>query len=573
MPSNRRAMDAATVRSLGLGGLVAAVVAAAACSATGDPNGFDASSTAMTGQGAGSTSGGGNNVGGSIGIGGSIGVGGTPMGSCKVTEDNDNALPPCTDKAPANSFEPEVQWSWTAPPADPNAIITGSFATPLVGNFTDDNSDGAIDLCDVPDILITAIVTFGVGAGANLVESHGNIFLLSGDTGEVKATFQGLVDALVYPAFGDIDGDGLPEVLAADTQGHLVAYSHDGSLKWTGDLGGYRASFASAECTTIGIYDLDADGSPEILLGWEVFDNQGTRRFGDPTNAVEFDGQYWCVTPTAADLDGDGKLEVLMGHETYRSDGSLYWKLPGFTPAHPQVANLDADPEPEVFLTNKDGITVVEHDGTVKFGPVRPTDPASSPNCWGKPAVVHDFDGDSIADIAVATCTDYTVYSVGPTGVTPKWTTNVQDISGLATATAFDFLGDGVAEAIYADETQAYVFDGLTGDILLTSPRTSGTLIEYPVVADVDNDGSAEILYVSNYQGGQGGVTLTVLRDAEERWIPARRIWNQYSYHVTNVREDGTIPKNMKNNWELLNTFRTNSQVAEGADCDPHPPR
>ena len=64
-----------------------------------------------------------------------------------------------------------------------------------------------------------------------------------------------------------------------------------------------------------------------------------------------------------------------------------------------------------------------------------------------------------------------------------------------------------------------------------------------------------------------------MLRDAQERWIPSRRIWNQYSYHVTNVREDGTIPKNMKNNWELLNTFRTNSQVAAGADCDPTPPR
>jgi hypothetical protein len=49
---------------------------------------------------------------------------------------------------------------------------------------------------------------------------------------------------------------------------------------------------------------------------------------------------------------------------------------------------------------------------------------------------------------------------------------------------------------------------------------------------------------VSNYYAGQPvGVTLTVLRDAEDRWIPARRIWNQYSYHVTNVREDGTIPQ------------------------------
>src|SRR5262249_39412373 len=171
------------------------------------------------------------------------------------------------------------------------------------------------------------------------------------------------------------------------------------------------------------------------------------------------------------------------------------------------------------------------------------------------------------------TCTDYTVYEVMSNTVVPKWTNNVQDFSGLATATAFDFLGDGVAEAIYADETQIYIFDGKTGVTNLTSPRNSGTLIEYPVVADVDNDGSAEIVYVSNYSNAAGGVTLTVLRDAEERWIPARRIWNQYSYHVTNVREDGTIPKVMKKNWQLLNTFRTNSQISTtGVDCNPEEP-
>ena len=493
-----------------------------------------------------------------------------PMGACKVPDDDDDAPPPCEVKAPADAFAPQIQWSWEAPPADPNAILIGSFATPLVGNFTDDNGDGEIDLCDIPDVLVTAINTVDfTGLGA---ESTGTIHMLAGDTGAEELQFPVKVDTFVYPAFGDIDGDGLPEVVAADATGHLMAFAHDGPVQWTSPVvGGYRTTFASAQCTTIAIYDLDADGDPEILFGWEVYDHLGTKLFGDPTNAAEFDTQYWCVTPTAADLDGDGKLEVIMGHEAYRADGSLYYKLPNFLPAHPQIADLDGDPEPEIFLTNADGISVLDHTGKLLFGPLRPTDPNSSPNCWGKPAVVHDFDGDDVADIAVATCTDYSVYSVGANTVTAKWTQDVADFSGLATATAFDFLGDGVAEAIYADETQIYVFDGESGQILLTSPRQSGTLIEYPVVADIDNDGSAEILYVSNYTQGQQGATLVALRDVDERWIPARRIWNQYSYHVTNVREDGTIPTVMKNSWQLLNTFRTNSQVENGGLCDPQP--
>ena len=134
-------------------------------------------------------------------------------------------------------------------------------------------------------------------------------------------------------------------------------------------------------------------------------------------------------------------------------------------------------------------------------------------------------------------------------------------------------MGDGVADAIYADEQNAYVFEGQTGASELTVPRQSGTLIEYPVVADVDNDGSAEVVVVSNAVGALTAAAVTVYRDAEDRWIPARRIWNQHAYHVTNVREDGTIPQHMKNNWMLLNTFRTNSQVEAGGDCDPDPPQ
>lgn len=553
-------------------GLLLGCAVVAGCSASGDDTGSGAANSGAGGVGAGGLDLGGAGVGG-LNLGGS--GAGTPVDPCKVPPDDDDATPSiCEEQAPPDSFSPAVQWEWTAPPGDSGSLFSGSFITPLVGNFTDDNSDGAIDLCDVPDIVVSAVQSCTYGSGELVLQATGWLHLLSGDDGAEKLTFGAAVDAFVSPAFGDIDGDGLPELLAADPAGHLVAFEHDGTLKWTSpNVAGYRSHFSAAQCTTVAIYDVDAQGLPEIVFGYEVYDASGNRLWGIPGDAAEFDGTYWCVTPTAADLDGDGQLEVLFGHATYRANGTPYWQLSSFPPAHPHVANLDVDPEPEVFLTNTNGITIVEHDGAIKFGPVRPTDPNPAPNCWGKPAVVHDFDGDGAANIAAATCTDYSVYTVGATGLTAHWSANVQDYSGLATATAFDFLGDAVAEAIYADETQIYVFDGVTGAVSLTSPRQSGTLIEYPVVADVDNDRSAEIVYVSNYQQGTSGATVTVLRDAQDRWIPARRIWNQYSYHVTNVREDGTIPTVMKKSWQQLNTFRTNSQVSTTGDCIPEPPR
>ena len=161
-------------------------------------------------------------------------------------------------------------------------------------------------------------------------------------------------------------------------------------------------------------------------------------------------------------------------------------------------------------------------------------------------------------------------YSVYNTDGTVRWSAQVSDLTGIAAGTAFDFLGDGKAEAMYADEHSMFAF-GETGQVVMQLPRTSATLIEYPVVVDVDNDGSAEVVVVSNaiFRSEPSSPTVQVVRDKQDRWIAARRIWNQHTYHVTNVREDGTIPQFEKKSWERLNTFRTNAQIGAGGVCQP----
>ena len=55
---------------------------------------------------------------------------------------------------------------------------------------------------------------------------------------------------------------------------------------------------------------------------------------------------------------------------------------------------------------------------------------------------------------------------------------------------------------------------------------------------------------------------IRVYEDANDKWVRSRTIWNQHAYSVTNVNEDGTIPKtsSWKNNWDdpTLNNFRQN---------------
>jgi len=464
------------------------------------------------------------------------------VNQCKVGEDT-NGVAVCTDKAPPGSFEPDVQWSWTGA-SEPYSIVT-----PLVANLTDDNGDGAIDLCDVPDVLVVA----GLSSGSP--SSTGHIYLLNGQTGAQELMFATPVDATVTPAIGDIDHDGVPDVVTVDAMGHVYAFRHDGSVlfgpggMWGGDH--YSGAIALA--------DLDHDGNVEILGGNTVFDSTGQVKW--TANAQQ---ASWNAT-TAADLDGDGTLEVVLGSAAYHHDGTPYWNtnLPG---GYPQVANLDSDPQPEVLLTNVNGIAVIEHDGTIKFQDRRPTGVAVGFTAWLRPATIHDFDGDGAPEFAMSSASYYTVYRPD---ASIRWSANVSDQSGIAAGTAFDFLGDGTAEAMYADEHQLFVF-GDTGQPIFMMPRTSGTLTEYPVVADIDNDGSAEIVVVSNtYPGTTSSPTVQVIRDKQDRWIQARRIWNEHTYHVTNVREDGTIPQFEQPSWSRLNTFRTNAQISGNGVCQP----
>ncbi len=462
--------------------------------------------------------------------------------TCFVVDDMD-AVGDCSQSAPADSFEPEVQWAWPGENGDIYSVVT-----PLVANLTDDDANGSIDLCDIPDVVAVAY--------ANLFGGGAHIYVLDGATGVAHFHIDTLVDPTVCPALGDIDDDGLPEIVTATQAGNIVAFEHDGALKWQSAV-----PWTTFYIAAIALADLDADGDVEIIAGESIYDHEGAL-----VTTVGIAPQYSATT--AADLDDDGDLEIILGHAAYHHDGTLLWDS-GIGPGFPQVANFDVDPQPEILVTNNAGLAMLEHDGDIVYQGLTPTGDSAGGLGWYRPATIHDFDGDGEAEFAMSSANNYTVYEGDGTIV---WSSPVSDLSGVAAGTAFDFLGDGKAEAMYADENDLFVFDD-AGLVLLQIPRTSPTGTEYPVVADVDNDGSAEIIVVSSdpINGGMASPPVQVIRDVQERWIQARRIWNQHAYHVTNVREDGTIPQNAKKSWELLNTFRTNAQIEGGGVCMPQP--
>lgn len=109
---------------------------------------------------------------------------------------------------------------------------------------------------------------------------------------------------------GDIDGDGSPEIIAADESGLLYAWRDDGSL-----VDGFPTDLVNAGKPAPITVDLDGDGDSEIV----VVSNRG-RNFG--AVVYIFDGDASLLdfvnvgvnipsTPTVADLDGDGQAELI----------------------------------------------------------------------------------------------------------------------------------------------------------------------------------------------------------------------------------------------------------------------
>ncbi|HWB82155.1 MAG TPA: VCBS repeat-containing protein [Nannocystaceae bacterium] len=481
------------------------------------------------------------------------------MPSCKVEGDLDGMPGDCEDEAPPDSFSPEVQWSWVSSGGHDMVL-----ATPLVANLTDDNGDGAIDLCDTPDVIVTAMRSIGTADTPSADPAY--IYVLDGATGQEHFMIQTAFVKEAQPAVGDVDGDGLVEIVGViDGDNTVGIFANDGTLKKKSiPAPGFLYSQA------IALYDLEADGDVEILVGGLVYDHEATYVW--PTTAGSSNEGSG---PVAVDLDDDGKLEIVHGNSAFRHDGELYWINndigdggSAWADGYPHVANFDDDDDPEILVTNEKGLSILEHDGTPKYAMMRPTGESDVALNWARPAAVHDFDGDGVSDFAHGASEHFTVYR---RDVSVLWTQSIVDMSGAAAGTAFDFLGDGKAEAMYADEHTFYAFDGANGEVLLTEPRFSRTLVEFPVVADIDNDGSAEVLVVSNetFEHELPDAPVKAIRDAEDRWIPARRIWNQHQYHVTNVREDGTIPTVQQKHWLQLNTFRTQAQVGEGGVCKP----
>ena len=141
------------------------------------------------------------------------------------------------------------------------------------------------------------------------------------------------VSPYAIPALGDVDADGEPEIIATLYEGAgeyaalVVALDADGNVKWvaeepfTSTLSGWNARAPSA---TVGIWDVDQDGMPEVFAGDRVYS-------GRDGTLVLPELQHLGSTPVVTDLEGDGVLEIVTVEGIYENDGLLRAAYPTTT--------------------------------------------------------------------------------------------------------------------------------------------------------------------------------------------------------------------------------------------------
>lgn len=309
------------------------------------------------------------------------------------------------------------------------------------------------------------------------------------------------------PAIGDLNGDGVLEVVANSWYKVYVILSNGSAAV------GWPKTFPDNIGNPTALADVDADGFLEVILSsYEenyvyVWEYNGSNVSGWP---VDLDGGEKLSPPAVGDLDGDGDLEIVvntLNNKTYvlNHNGTnlsgwpqeipvlSYWASVNRPPA---LADLNNDGYLEVIRDAGDKLYVFEHNGTIVSGwPINIE--AYSNNAFS----LGDIDSDGLPEIVFGRgavgATDY-MYALNGDG------TNVTDwpiaLNIITPGVIADTDSDQTLETIVRDANTIHMLHD-NGSSAANWPKSyikddghTGTFQPGPLAADLDGDGDIEVV-------------------------------------------------------------------------------
>ncbi len=281
---------------------------------------------------------------------------------------------------------------------------------------------------------------------------------------------------------GDLDGDGDLEIVVLGIDRRIHAWHHDGTRvsgwpisQWDGDAL-WRGGLSSPA-----LGDLDDDGLPEVVVGTMSPCQQGQSGQnatlwainGDSTKVPGFPvctEQILHSSPALGDIDGDGRLEIVIasGYGTpnrqnlvyaWNHDGTPVQGWPQVAPrasvvmAPPALGDIDGDERLEVVVgcgngyqpDSCDRLYAWKSNGSLLFSLTLLSRIQGYTSMPYSP-VLADYDGDGAVEILMGRLADWAITVVDPNEHTSETTSHQTDGGLLASPVIDDIDGDGLLE-------------------------------------------------------------------------------------------------------------------------------
>ena len=490
-------------------------------------------------------------------------------------------LPDNIDSADCTFLPEGTEWG-IGEPIVSAMIASMSASVPLVGDIDDDGRQEIVMHTNSKVLVFNSDATFKNQFDVPYTQQEGQLGLAKVQYGQ--------------------GGHKTILVTYSTSNKYFYAYDASGTLLWQSDHPFTSYNAEQTQMPAISFADFNHDGWTEMYAGAEIYDAATGVLLCKANGNKGHAGRTWATNystyqTSAADLYGDFDLELAIGNTVYavdiqsRTDASLndMSSVRTLDAAEMTLENGTAIPfsDGNTFLVdvNLDGqldVLVMNVDQSNRVVYLYVWDVASqsiicskridNARKFGMPQI-GDLNNDGFPEICFIVGTydnhqpgnNETIYALKYNSQTQAeemdvlWTTSHSDFSGATSLTLFDFNQDGYSELVYRDENHLRIINGSMHDhqtgMAVTSPYDlavyacgSGTALEYPIVCDVDLDGAAEIIIGSSCASSSHYGHLYIFKSSGEPWAPARKVWNQYMYNVTNVNEDLTIPQYLFNN-------------------------